>query len=1326
MTLKHKLLLISGLTISVAAPVLSLSCSEDTLGYRYHELDRYGNKVPLFVQDIDKYLKFVDIDESIKSTTAEVAMNSINNADLNQKIHALSSFTKPLTNYYPKHFQYDIKAALKSVDGKKSDDSLIVSITVTNPKDGDKKVLNIELDGFKKPFVLDKTQRRIFSNNLLTANGLKYLITDETGNSIPDSELSANDIKNRTNGANWSKKMFDKYNENVFPDQPVANFYYSTTFDNIPSSALKNKINQPMSWDTVNVLKTNVFDSLFSDLNNGKYLTISSEQFNDETNKQKIQAVITKVAAIMKYSFSDANGVAYKDENLAFKFIKEFKNMFTAALNDIKAESTIDFASFIKAFKTKFSTSIKDLYNAKKDLINNTNKELNTGFFNQFSTDVVEISKDSTDVSKIATAAEDALLSAEKLNNDFRREYNYNKTLVILASEKSAIDNAKKLLYKVQKQIIKDPETGKIVEQGYQDAPFVRVVVQKLVFLAQGYLIKGAPLYHNQDAKKAITDIMDDLAEKYYYEGQQQYFNWWFYEIGIPRDLNKLMSVLAKVYEEELSSTDKLVAQNYQDKFTKWTSGLNYFLPNARYGGAAPTAIIAYFPVENKRIQTGANVIDTAKIIIASGLLSGNMKTVDDSILAMYDNLFREFVEAKDGFYYDGSFIQHDYLPYIGSYGEVLFSGMADLFNYFKGSALDLSKDKRFERLYKFIELSVMPFMYKMSIPDGLSGRSIVRPGYSDKEKGMRILGYLTVFEENAPETYKARLHNFIRSQLAEFTNEEITAIGKAVKVNPTYVEKLIQIKVTSDIPEAPRDDLDWKFYESFAFDKYNEKSTSTPSNSSKPNYPVGYDLFRKQNGMWFTRDQARYVWKNDKFMFNINLRDQNVGFPEATLGENVDSYYQADGSTFIHTPNWNDRYANNYFVGINSDEIPGTSSIKLSLFNDVYKYVYPIDKGIDVTKLPEEDKKAYDKFMNSYEEKNKVIEDKISLSTNDTYSNGMISDGIGFVSSKIQNWNKTLYTKKAYFMIENQIVVIGQVNTKGENVTTTLENVKDDFSAPTIQVKEETLTIDNHAKMAKSFVISPKNGEKSAYIVFGDGAKATLLSKEVTRHPYISNKNRTFFKEKDPIKSIFHKIYMTHNETNRFMYSIVPNYDETTKDSYTDVLSNIKVIKNDSDMIIVSYTRLVDGKKKTSYYISSFMEPDPTKINSRSNIDQEFEDKVQAGFFIPGLEKRVHIKTPANIIIDTVEGSDLIDIQFSSSKGDDVSSFTLSGIYNKVASKMVVNKNLTWTNSKAMSEVALSKYKNDTTLNFYNTFGEYNAIKHNFWVTIKEIKNDK
>ncbi|GAL06165.1 hypothetical protein JCM19237_1810 [Photobacterium aphoticum] len=71
-----------------------------------------------------------------------------------------------------------------------------------------------------------------------------------------------------------------------------------------------------------------------------------------------------------------------------------------------------------------------------------------------------------------------------------------------------------------------------------------------------------------------------------------------------------------------------------------------------------------------------------------------------------------EPVTSGNGFYRDGSFLQHVNIPYMGGYGLVLLNGIARVLDAAQHTGLDVS-DPRYALVDTYLLRSLLPFMYR-------------------------------------------------------------------------------------------------------------------------------------------------------------------------------------------------------------------------------------------------------------------------------------------------------------------------------------------------------------------------------------------------------------------------------------------------------------------------------------------------------------------------------------------------------------------------------------------------------------------------------------
>ena len=83
-------------------------------------------------------------------------------------------------------------------------------------------------------------------------------------------------------------------------------------------------------------------------------------------------------------------------------------------------------------------------------------------------------------------------------------------------------------------------------------------------------------------------------------------------------------------------------------------------------------------------------------------------------------------VTKRDGFYKDGSFIQHNTIPYTGSYGNVLIKGVGQILAITQGSSFEMNSAV-IQAFVENVDQAFLPLIYQGEMLPLVNGRSISR-----------------------------------------------------------------------------------------------------------------------------------------------------------------------------------------------------------------------------------------------------------------------------------------------------------------------------------------------------------------------------------------------------------------------------------------------------------------------------------------------------------------------------------------------------------------------------------------------------------------------
>lgn len=263
----------------------------------------------------------------------------------------------------------------------------------------------------------------------------------------------------------------------------------------------------------------------------------------------------------------------------------------------------------------------------------------------------------------------------------------------------------------------------------------------RLKDMAIAWATKGCDLYQNETLKDELIKALDFMNQNHYSSSDSQtpfFGNWWHWEIGAPI---AFMDTALILYDE---LTLRQI-QNYAAAVNRFTDVCDK--PSGYPGSPA---------------MTGANLIDKGMAVAQVGLLTDNADKLAH-VKKAYKTVF-QYVTSGDGFYEDGSFIQHQALAYMGGYGSQLYEKLSILFSVFAGSDYELVYDDHAEQiLFDMVFEGIEPFIYDGLCMDMISGRDITRNTAYDKKRGAKLLDAMMLLGDAMPEDQKARFESMVK-----------------------------------------------------------------------------------------------------------------------------------------------------------------------------------------------------------------------------------------------------------------------------------------------------------------------------------------------------------------------------------------------------------------------------------------------------------------------------------------------------------------------------------------------------------------------------------
>lgn len=370
----------------------------------------------------------------------------------------------------------------------------------------------------------------------------------------------------------------------------------------------------------------------------------------------------------------------------------------------------------------------------------------------------------------------------------------------------------------------------------------------RLKTMTLAYAMNGSTLKGNSALLSDIISGLDWLYTNWYNESETQFNNWWDFQIGTPKILTDITAILYS----------NLTSQ----QITNYMNGVNKFMPDPyNCNGSA---------------STGANRIDCAQAVAIRGIIVKDSAKIARARDALSNVLL--YVTTGDGFYTDGSFIQHTDIAYTLSYGNVLIGGMADIIYILSGSTWAVT-DPNISNFYKWIYDSYEPVIYKGAGMDMLRGRAISREASTDHSTGAGAIATIIKMAQFAPAADAANFKAMVKRWISEDIYLDFYSVA------PIYV-----------IPLA-------------------KAIMNDSSIVAKPDLVKHYEFNNMDRSVHLTQD----------FAFGISKNSKRVARYEMINNENLKGWYTGEGMTYLYNSDLS-QFADDFWPTVNKYRLPGTT----------------------------------------------------------------------------------------------------------------------------------------------------------------------------------------------------------------------------------------------------------------------------------------------------------------------------------------------------------------------------------------------------------------
>ncbi len=381
----------------------------------------------------------------------------------------------------------------------------------------------------------------------------------------------------------------------------------------------------------------------------------------------------------------------------------------------------------------------------------------------------------------------------------------------------------------------------------------------RLWTMTQAYVQQGTGSTADPDLLTGVLRGLDHLSATVYNPATTRYGNWWEWQIGSPR---LLTDITAALYDQLGDARIRAVC-----------AAVDHFVPDSALGDYSGTS-------------TGANRVDLCRSVALRGVLGrdpAKIALARDALSPVF-----AYVTRGDGLYADGSFVQHSWVAYSGTYGQVVLDGLGRLFALLAGSDWEVTDPNR-QIVLDSVEHAYAPLILDGLVMDSVNGRAISRGLLasddrkvmrSDHFHGRQLIAAIALLAAGASPAERDRWHARVKGWIERDT---VTPVLTARQFGVADLARLHAI-AASPGPAAPE--------------------------------PTGHRLFAAMD---------RAVHRRPGFTVNLAMASDRIAHYECGNGENPRGWHTGAGMV-----SWwagaSDQYTDWFWPTVDWYRLPGTT----------------------------------------------------------------------------------------------------------------------------------------------------------------------------------------------------------------------------------------------------------------------------------------------------------------------------------------------------------------------------------------------------------------
>ncbi|MGJ6965479.1 polysaccharide lyase 8 family protein [Streptosporangium sp. G11] len=383
--------------------------------------------------------------------------------------------------------------------------------------------------------------------------------------------------------------------------------------------------------------------------------------------------------------------------------------------------------------------------------------------------------------------------------------------------------------------------------------PSLGATPARLRTMARAYVLPGTGLTGDASLASAVATGIDHYRRRVYAAGADEVGNWWYWQIGTPKNLLDAALLIGPHLADRQSAALR--------------EAVDHFVPECRLDDYSGTS-------------TGANRVDLCMVTLLRAILGSDPAKAALAVSAL-SPVF-PYVSEGDGFYRDGSFVQHTTVPYQGTYGASLLSGLATLFAVLRGSPWEVTDPNR-QVVLDSVERTFAPVVHDGFCMDLVSGRAIGRQPYGDHGRGRVIASAILLLGETASAAERSRWQGMVKGWALRDTHRPM--LEAAENDDLGFHARLAAILDDDAVPAAGE--------------------------------PAGHRLLAMS---------ARAVHRRPGWCAGLSMASYRIGHYEHGNGENLRGWHTGSGMLYWWAGGHGDQYSDSFWTTVDPYRLPGTT----------------------------------------------------------------------------------------------------------------------------------------------------------------------------------------------------------------------------------------------------------------------------------------------------------------------------------------------------------------------------------------------------------------